>query len=88
MSEQQESIERVYAALDDLMQLMPGWSRFILRASEPMFQVLDSIEQTLAFEDNESDRQQREPRATSRKAQAEASSSQAEDNSYIVGYIS
>lgn len=43
----QRAIEGVYAALDHLMDVAPGWSRFILRASEPMYQVFDSIESTL-----------------------------------------
>jgi len=48
-----KAIDNVYAAIDDLIAEVPGWSKFILRASEPMFQLLDSIESILKENDSE-----------------------------------
>lgn len=53
-TEQQQAIDRVYDAVDDLVKLLPGWTKYIMKATEPMFQTLDTIE-NLFTKENETD---------------------------------
>lgn len=37
-------IRRLYLALDDMVEIAPGWSKQLMQTSEPLLQFIDSIE--------------------------------------------